>query len=131
VASIRRVTDIMGEIAAATQEQTAGIEQVNQAITQMDQVTQQNAALVEEAAAAAQSMREQSASLVQAVSVFKLDAAAQGQAAGTAKAVSQAAPARLPRTDTLRLAPEKGRKPVHVPLQLTAAGGAAGDWKEF
>ncbi|HWI82608.1 methyl-accepting chemotaxis protein, partial [Ramlibacter sp.] len=74
VGSIKRVTDIMGEIAAASQEQTRGIEQVNQAITQMDQVTQQNAALVEEASAAAQSMREQAGELVQAVSLFKLDA---------------------------------------------------------
>jgi len=63
----------MGEITAASQEQSTGIEQVNQAIAQMDQVTQQNAALVEEAAAAAQSMQEQAASLVEAVSVFKLD----------------------------------------------------------
>ena len=62
----------MGEITAASQEQTPGIEQVNQAITQMDQVTQQNAALVEEAAAAAESMQEQAGSLVEAVSVFKL-----------------------------------------------------------
>jgi methyl-accepting chemotaxis protein len=62
----------MGEITAATQEQTSGIEQVNLAITQMDQVTQQNAALVEEASAAAQSLREQAGGLVEAVSVFKL-----------------------------------------------------------
>ncbi|MDR6891048.1 putative phage infection (PIP) family protein YhgE [Variovorax sp. 3319] len=73
VDSVKRVTDIMGEITAASQEQSTGIEQVNQAIAQMDQVTQQNAALVEEAAAAAQSMQEQAASLVSAVSVFKLD----------------------------------------------------------
>ncbi|HEY0884757.1 MAG TPA: methyl-accepting chemotaxis protein, partial [Ramlibacter sp.] len=76
VGSIRRVTDIMGEIAAASQEQTRGIGQVGQAIAQMDQVTQQNAALVEEASAAAQSMREQAHGLVEAVSLFKLDAAA-------------------------------------------------------
>ncbi|MGK6311141.1 methyl-accepting chemotaxis protein [Variovorax sp. DT-64] len=75
VGSIRRVTDIVGEISAASHEQTQGIEQINQAITQMDQVTQQNAALVEEAAAAAQSMQEQAGSLVQAVSVFRLKAA--------------------------------------------------------
>jgi methyl-accepting chemotaxis protein len=74
VGSIRRVTDIVGEISAASHEQTQGIEQINQAITQMDQVTQQNAALVEEAAAAAQSMQEQAGSLVQAVSVFRLAA---------------------------------------------------------
>ncbi len=72
VGSIRRVTDIVGEISAASHEQTQGIEQINQAITQMDQVTQQNAALVEEAAAAAQSMQEQAGSLVQTVSVFRL-----------------------------------------------------------
>ncbi|HEY9224711.1 MAG TPA: methyl-accepting chemotaxis protein, partial [Variovorax sp.] len=76
VASVKRVTDIMGEIMSASQEQTTGIEQINQAITQMDQVTQQNAALVEEAAAAAGSLQEQAATLVGAVSVFKLDATA-------------------------------------------------------
>ena len=73
--AVKRVTDIMAEIAAASQEQTSGIEQVNQAITQMDQVTQQNAALVEEAAAAAESMQEQAQSLTKAVAIFKLNAA--------------------------------------------------------
>ena len=73
VDSVKRVTGIMSGIAAAGQEQSAGIEQVNQAITQMDDVTQQNAALVEEAAAAAESLQEQAGKLAQAVSVFKLD----------------------------------------------------------
>jgi methyl-accepting chemotaxis protein len=73
VGSSQRVTDIMGEIAAASHGQTLGIEQINQAITQIDQVTQQNAALVEEAAAAAQSLQEQASGLQQVVSVFKLD----------------------------------------------------------
>jgi len=72
VVSVRRVADIMGEITAASQDQSAGIDQINQAMTQMDQVTQQNAALVEEAAAAAQSLEHQAHSMVQAVSVFKL-----------------------------------------------------------
>jgi methyl-accepting chemotaxis protein len=63
VDSVRRVADILGEITAASQEQSAGIEQINQAITQMDDVTQQNAALVEEAAAASQSMQDQAARL--------------------------------------------------------------------
>ena len=72
VASVKRVTDIMGEITAASAEQSAGIEQVNQAIAQMDQVTQQNASLVEEAAAAAASLQHQAANLAQVVSVFKL-----------------------------------------------------------
>ena len=72
VASIRRVTDIMAEITAASNEQSSGIEQVNQAIAQMDQVTQQNAALVEEAAAAADSMHEQARQLTLTVSAFRL-----------------------------------------------------------
>ena len=76
VDSDRRVADIMADIAAASLEQTAGIEQVNEAIGQMDQVTQQNAALVEEAAAAAGSLQEQAASLASIVSVFTLDRAA-------------------------------------------------------
>ncbi|MCC4619833.1 methyl-accepting chemotaxis protein [Xanthomonas cassavae CFBP 4642] len=76
VASVQRVTDIMGEISAASQEQSAGIEQVNQTITQMDETTQQNAALVEEATAAARSMEEQAGHLAEAVSVFKLDESA-------------------------------------------------------
>ncbi len=73
VDSVKRVTDIMAEIMAASQEQSAGIEQVNQAISQMDTVTQQNAALVEEAAAASESMQGQAANLANVVSVFKLD----------------------------------------------------------
>jgi methyl-accepting chemotaxis protein len=72
--AVRRVTDIMGEIAAASDEQTRGIEQVNQAITQMDEVTQQNAALVEEAAAAAQSLENQGNQLRETVGVFQLGA---------------------------------------------------------
>jgi len=72
VQSVKRVTDIMAEIAAASNEQSAGIEQVNQAITQMDEVTQQNAALVEEAAAAAESMEDQARVLKAAASIFKL-----------------------------------------------------------
>ena len=72
VVSVRRVTDIMGEIAAASQEQTSGIEQINHAITQMDQMTQQNAAMVEEATAAAASLHEQAGKLARAVSSFKL-----------------------------------------------------------
>jgi methyl-accepting chemotaxis protein len=71
--SIQRVTGIMGDISSASDEQTRGIEQINHAIAQMDQVTQQNAALVEEAAAAAASMQSQTSSLAELVSVFKLD----------------------------------------------------------
>ncbi|MCP2513891.1 methyl-accepting chemotaxis protein [Achromobacter mucicolens] len=74
VASVKRVTDIMGEISAASEEQSSGIDQVNRAVSQMDEVTQQNAALVEEAAAAAGSLQEQAQRLAEAVSVFKINA---------------------------------------------------------
>ncbi|CAJ0819030.1 hypothetical protein LMG19087_03629 [Ralstonia wenshanensis] len=83
VTSIHRVTAIVTEIMGATDEQASGIDQIHRAITQMDEVTQQNAALVEEAAAAAESMREQSSRLVGVVNVFKL--------ANQAKAVAPAA----------------------------------------
>jgi len=76
VQSVARVTDIMGEITMASREQETGIEQINGAVAEMDTVTQQNAALVEEAAAAAQSLQEQSARLAEAVSVFRLEGAA-------------------------------------------------------
>jgi methyl-accepting chemotaxis protein-1 (serine sensor receptor) len=73
IGAVQRVTDIMGEIAAASHEQSSGIEQVALAVTQMDEVTQQNAALVEEAAAAAQSLEDQAGALKAAVSVFQLN----------------------------------------------------------
>ena len=72
VTSIRRVTDIVGEISSASREQSSGISQIGEAITQMDKVTQQNAALVEESAAAAESLKMQAEQLVQAVAFFKL-----------------------------------------------------------
>ena len=73
VRSVKHVADIMAEITAAGQEQSSGIEEVNRAITQMDEMTQQNTALVEQAAAAAESMEEQAGNLARAVSAFKLD----------------------------------------------------------
>jgi methyl-accepting chemotaxis protein len=72
VTSIRRVTDIMGEIAAASNEQSSGIEQVNKAVSLMDEATQQNAALVEQAAAAAESLEEQAQALNEAIAAFRL-----------------------------------------------------------
>ena len=72
VQSVRRVTDVVGEITAAASEQSSGINQVNQAIANLDQMTQQNAALVEESAAAAQSMHDQAEQLARAVAVFRI-----------------------------------------------------------
>ena len=76
VAGIQRVSDIIGEISAATSEQSRGIGQVNQAVSQLDGMTQQNAALVEQSAAAADSLREQAGELAQVVGAFRLSAAA-------------------------------------------------------
>jgi len=102
VQGIGRVTDIMADITSASAEQSTGIEQVNEAITQMDGVTQQNAALVEEAAAAAASLQEQATTLAQLVSVFNVGhgrpgamrQAAQPAVAGRSLAVRSAAPSR-------------------------------------
>ncbi len=90
VTSVRRVMDIIGEISTASAEQGAGIAQVNMAVSEMDTATQQNAALVEEAAAAAESLREQTLALNQVVSVFKLEDAREGR-----KAIGASAPKRL------------------------------------
>lgn len=76
VSSIRRVTDIVAEISSASREQAAGVGQVGEAVTAMDQVTQQNAALVEESAAAAESLKGQAEQLVSTMAVFKVRAAA-------------------------------------------------------
>ncbi len=82
VTSIRRVTDIMGEISSASNEQSLGVSQVGDAVTQMDQATQQNAAMVEEMAAAAASLKAQAQELVQTVAVFRLGASAAGSGNG-------------------------------------------------
>jgi methyl-accepting chemotaxis protein len=134
VGSVKRVTDIMGEIAAASHEQTKGIEQVNQAIVQMDQVTQQNAALVEEASAAAQSMREQANHLVAAVSVFKLTACEPAKAAPNPPAASARTLLGNPRAAASKVfvkssAPQPlkpGRQRVPQPAAARATA-----WEEF
>jgi len=111
VSSIRRVTDIMGEISAASSEQSQGVAQVGEAVTQMDQATQQNAALVEESAAAANSLKTQAQQLVEAVAVFRLGdeqaiqstapAAAAHAPLPVAKAAPQVAPTRKPSLATV------------------------------
>jgi methyl-accepting chemotaxis protein len=126
VNAVKRVTDIMSEIAAASNEQTAGIEQVNKAITQMDEVTQQNAALVEEASAAAESMQQQAKSLYQAVSVFKLNKARE-------EAQTEVASSEVDANDEMELLEEE----KHLPSQpeesklIKAREDKDGEWKEF
>ncbi len=89
VEAVKRVTDIMLEIAAASDEQSRGIVQVSQAISEMDKVTQQNASLVEEASAAAASLEEQGARLTEAVGAFRLNGATPGRPATLTPAAPQ------------------------------------------
>jgi methyl-accepting chemotaxis protein len=133
VDSVKRVTDIMSEITAASVEQTDGIEQINQAITQMDEVTQQNAALVEEAAAAAQSLQDQAANLSQVVSVFNL-----GSGHDIARLSATSAPRHGPQTvasNSRKTVATRVGKPARLaataPRQAVAAATTGGDWEEF
>ncbi len=134
VNAVKKVSDIIAEIAAASQEQSAGIEQVNKAITQMDEVTQQNAALVEEAAAASESLDEQARGLDQLMSFFKING---GEAAPAAPVASRAAarskapaPAARPGAPASRAA----RAPAARVAPKASAGSSkrgSDDWEEF
>ncbi|MGX9189304.1 methyl-accepting chemotaxis protein [Stenotrophomonas sp. Ker107b] len=126
VTSVRRVTDIMGEISAASQEQSAGIEQVSQTVVQLDETTQQNAALVEEATAAARSMEEQATTLSGAVARFKLSHSSYAEAPQ---------PARVPTAASVTAkASATARGPALAPksaLPRVAMADTGGDWQEF
>lgn len=138
VTAIRRVTDIMGEISAASHEQSSGMAQIGEAVTQMDQTTQQNAALVEEMAAAASSLHNQAQSLVEAVAVFKLSeheqhASAAMQAASvnptktaTVAKVSESPPKPLMTTKSPVL-----RRPVAIAGTQQATNKNGDDWETF
>ena len=140
VSAIKRVTDLMGEISAASNEQAAGVSQVGEAVVQMDQVTQQNAALVEEMAAAASSLQNQAADLVQVVAVFKLGAA--DYSGSGARQRMQAAPKAPHKTAVGKLVAPK-LAPRKVPkspnddtkalgiARTKAADKGADDWESF
>jgi len=132
VASVRRVTDIMSEIANASQEQSAGIEQVNVSIIEMDSMTQQNAALVEEAAAAAQSLQDQAAELSRVVSIFKL---VEGEERVTAPVYEPAAKAVVKpivaRAPVKKLASSPAPAPAAKPKKVAAAAAGGDEWEEF
>jgi methyl-accepting chemotaxis protein len=125
VSSVRRVTDIMGEISSASVEQEAGIGQINQAITEMDNVTQQNAALVEQSAAAAGALQEQADGLAQLVSTFKLDAGA-GQAKPAKPATRLA-----PRPATTKGAARQVSVPQRPAPAAKLAAVANDGWEQF
>jgi methyl-accepting chemotaxis protein len=144
VASVKRVTDIMSDIANASAEQSAGIEQVNLSIIEMDGMTQQNAALVEEAAAAFQSLQDQAAELQRVVSIFKLaegeepavvDAPAPAAAASRAVVVRPAAEPQLKKPAAAKAkTPAKQERAADAPASTAkkvAAAAASDDWEEF
>ncbi len=140
VASVRRVSDIIAEISAATAEQSAGISQVNGAVATLDQMTQQNAALVEESAAAAESLRDQSRQLAALVGGFSTDAAMPGAPRRAAAALSpvamtqpqppKAAAAQLIRK--VRQTPQPAAGAASSPAATLAPGGNDhGEWESF
>jgi len=129
VSSVKRVTDVMGEITAASQEQSAGIEEINRAITQMDETTQQNAALVEQAAAAAQSLQDQAGRLTQAVSVFKINGT---QHYAVSPVTTRAATPAAHRT--VSVTPQRtaiAATPAKTVLAAAASQGSSEDWEQF
>jgi methyl-accepting chemotaxis protein len=149
VGSVKRVTDIMSEIANASAEQSAGIEQVNLSIIEMDGMTQQNAALVEQAAAAFQSLQDQAAELQRVVSIFKVEgeeaAAEAAPAAPASTAVATRAVVARPARPQLKK-PAAARKPAAPKADAApapesgtssstskkvAAAAASDDWEEF
>ena len=124
--AVQRVTDIMGEIAAASEEQSSGISQVGRAVTQMDEVTQQNAALVEQAAAAAASLQDQAGRLRDTVSAFRVngaDSAVQNSAAVAARRVAATAQTAAAR-EIGAVAPRAEPK-LPAAVKLSAAPGLA------
>jgi methyl-accepting chemotaxis protein len=137
VTSVTKVSELIAEIAAASQEQSSGIEQVHTAITQMDQVVQQNASLVEEATAATESMKEQAGSLLQMVSRFKL-----GDTDEAFAALRVTAPPRPPSPASAFVTPPPpirvrpgAKRTTPLPAALGAPkahrNGAGADWTEF
>ncbi|MET0517380.1 MAG: methyl-accepting chemotaxis protein [Burkholderiaceae bacterium] len=128
VGSVQRVTDMIGEIASAATEQRDGIAQVNVAVTQLDQMTQQNAALVEQSAAAAQSLREQAGRLAEVVSVFNLGAGTgpgKGKGKGIQAATARPAAAPLAHQPVSRPALKPAAAARSVPAKPAAARPAA------
>jgi methyl-accepting chemotaxis protein len=125
VSAVKKVTDIVAEIAAASQEQSAGIEQVNKAVMQLDELTQQNAALVEEASAASQSMADQARMLNETMAKYRVDDTAGRPAARAASGSTAMRPAaRTPQ----RVSPAR---PVPSTKSFDATGTDDQVWKEF
>jgi methyl-accepting chemotaxis protein len=131
VVRVKKVTDVMAEIASSSREQASGIEQVNKAITMMDDVTQQNAALVEEASAAAQALTEQASNLTQLISRYRVGEGSSAEAPRGAARPPAAAPAVERRAPTRPMTGKKRPVAVSTPAPARAGGAAAEEWKDF
>ncbi|MDB5912974.1 MAG: hypothetical protein JWP22_1649 [Ramlibacter sp.] len=132
VVSVKRVSDLIAEIAQASQEQSSGIGQVNSAVTQMEQVVQQNASLVEEASAATESMKKQASALLQMVSRFRLGSTAVGAATGQHEPTPRAAPVfHAPAPIRLKPAAPKLAAAAGWNAAVQASGPANGEWRQF
>ena len=130
VTAIGRVTDIMGEISAASREQSQGVAQVGEAVTQMDQTTQQNAALVEESAAAADSLQRQAKALVDSVAIFQLGSQGQQSVAPQAR-VEQPAGVRFAACAQPRAVSAAPRAPANAAQSAQPALTNDQDWEQF
>ncbi|MGO9947871.1 MAG: methyl-accepting chemotaxis protein [Steroidobacteraceae bacterium] len=134
VMRVKKVTDVMAEIASSSREQASGIEQVNKAITMMDDVTQQNAALVEEASAAAQALTEQASSLTQLIARYRVEESGSEDAPRSALRPAAAAPAVERRAANRPLTGKKRAAAPEIaaaPPRRPAAAAAAEEWKDF
>jgi methyl-accepting chemotaxis protein len=137
VGSVQRVSDIIAEITAASGEQSDGIGQVNVAVTQLDQMTQQNAALVEESAAAAESLKEQASRLAQVVHIFRTDATSaatpfQAPANPSRSPAAAAIPSvKLPAPATPAPVARSTPTPLPAPARTPVAAVSEGDWESF
>ncbi|MBW3549743.1 MAG: CHASE3 domain-containing protein [Proteobacteria bacterium] len=131
VTGVKRVTDIMADISAASAEQSSGIEQVNQTVLQMDETTQQNAALVEEANAAARSLESQAHELSQAVAAFRLDSGRASPVAAQVTARVSEIGASSPRREPPQRPAPKTTPPQRAAKPALAHAGGEQEWREF
>jgi predicted phage tail protein len=128
VAAVKKVTDIVAEIAAASAEQSSGIDQVNKAVMQLDELTQQNAALVEQASAASQSMAEQARGLNESMSRYRVHDGQLAQAV-LERPVAMTAPAKPPVQPERRKPGARSASPAPRPKVVSSADDSV--WKEF
>lgn len=132
VSSVKRVTDVIADIVSASLEQSSGIEQINQAISEMDNVTQQNASLVEEAAAAAESLRDQAGSLVHTVSVFKIQAEEEHRNSLVSQPHLRKVPAKTKAVaKSAATSADRVSNVTRLPRTTAPKTAAVADWEEF